>query len=67
MGVTFKTILDNLNLGLEDIERKIKNAKDYKEVVRLKQEREIQQTKIDYLKKGYNFKERELKPQTKFS
>lgn len=65
MSKQFDTVIEDMNKGLSAILNKIKYSNKYFKTLNLQREKEIQKIKIDFLKKGYNFRDRELKQQTK--
>ncbi len=56
-------VLRTMEQGLRDLEVKRDKEKDYSPRLRLKNKIEVQETKIRFFKKGYNFCQRESSEQ----
>ena len=57
---SFKQVLKDLEQGADITKSKINNCQSFREVEKLKIDLKNQITKINFLKKGYNFAKREL-------
>ena len=63
MSKNFKQEVADLESGLISLKNKVKIAKDRRHYERCLILIEVQETRIDFFKKGYNFRNRELKEQ----
>lgn len=63
MGKNFKQELADLESGLVSLQNTIKEAKDRRKYNRALILVEVQEARIDFFKKGYNMRNRELKEQ----
>ncbi len=66
MTKDYKQELADLKSGLTAIENKIKNVNSHLRDRTIKL-RDIQEARIDFFKRGYNFRNRELKEQQKLT
>lgn len=67
MSNEFKQYLADLKSGLVQIDNAIKSPKDRRSYERALIAKATQEARIDFFKKGYNFRDKELKDQQKLT